>query len=97
MARQNSNSNKPGSCLCGCGGETKPRRRFLQGHDQRLRGMLQRGEVTANTAALRAFVAENRETTKRKPAKASKPAAAPEATEPEATEATEPEAAAPAE
>lgn len=93
MATKQSKASKQATCLCGCGGATKPRRRFLQGHDQRLRGMLQRGEVTANTAALRAFVAENRETTKRKPTKASKPAAATEATEPEATEATEPEAA----
>ena len=59
-----------GLCLCGCGAETKPRRRFLQGHDQRLRGMFQRGEITANTTALRAFVAENRETTARKAPKA---------------------------
>lgn len=74
MAKQKSGKPGDGTCLCGCGAETKPRRRFLQGHDQRLRGMFQRGEVTANTAALKAFVAENRETTKKKETKASKAA-----------------------
>jgi di/tripeptidase len=80
-----------GLCLCGCGAETKPRRRFLQGHDQRLRGMFQRGEISANTTALRAFVAENRNTTARKVTPKATPAKATpvEATPAEATPAEE--------
>lgn len=40
---------KPGerSCACGCGGRpTGKKARFVMGHDQRLRGMLQRAHLT---------------------------------------------------
>jgi hypothetical protein len=94
VAKGNSSAKRtPGAglCLCGCGAETKPRRRFLQGHDQRLRGMFQRGEISANTTALRAFVAENRNTTARKVTPKATPAKATpvEATPAEATPAEE--------
>ena len=40
---------KKNLCVCGCG--TKVRGWFAQGHDQRVRGMLQRGEVNASLRA----------------------------------------------
>jgi hypothetical protein len=45
--------NKRNSCVCGCG--TKVRHLFAQGHDQRVRGMLQRGQTNDTLAkAIRA-------------------------------------------
>jgi len=35
---------KPNQCICGCGRQVTGR--FAQGHDQRVRGMIQRGELT---------------------------------------------------
>lgn len=40
-------------CLCGCG--EKVQWNFKQGHDARLKGMLQRGEVKNPTADQRGF------------------------------------------
>lgn len=46
-------------CACGCGKRTKGGT-FLQGHDQRLRGMLKRGETLK--AATLAFLKEQNKT-----------------------------------
>jgi hypothetical protein len=34
-----------GTCLCGCGEQTAPKRRYRQGHDARLRGLLGRAHT----------------------------------------------------
>jgi histone H1/5 len=42
------------ACRCGCGGAPKnPKRRFIQGHDARLKGMLIRAAVTDTTVEIR--------------------------------------------
>lgn len=49
--RQHMSKAKTNECICGCG--TKVAGTFAQGHDQRVRGMIQRGETNKALARAR--------------------------------------------
>ena len=40
---------EPTFCLCGCGGQTKPKSKFLQGHDAKAKGMLSRAKQSLSS------------------------------------------------
>lgn len=83
-------------CACGCGKRTKGGT-FLQGHDQRLRGMLKRGESLK--AATLAFLKEQNKTSEWMKLRLAGPATkkAKKAVKPKAAKVRKPRAAKPAE
>lgn len=45
-------SRKTGLCECGCGQTTRPGRRFMAGHDMRLKSALKKAAIDGDSAAL---------------------------------------------